>query len=91
MQIQTSNGYENIPNNSGSPTALNNYQVVDLLESALSLIGIGVSGNLYAHPDITKANKFLNMMLAQWQQRGYMSPCRMDQYCLSSGNIKYLI
>lgn len=91
MQIQTSNGYENIPNNSGSPTALNNYQVVDLLESTLSLIGIGVSGNLYAHPDITKANKFLNMMLAQWQQRGYMSPCRMDQYCLSSGNIKYLI
>ena len=91
MQIQTSGGFQNIPDNSGSPTALNNYEVVDLLESALNLIGVGVSGNLYADKDITKANKFLNMMLGQWQQRGYMSPCRIEQKCLSTGQRVYLI
>lgn len=91
MQIETSNGYENIPNNSGSPPALNSYPVINLLEYALKLIGIGVTGNLWASKDIANANQCLNMLLAQWQQNGYLSPCRVDNFCLSTGNIKTFI
>ena len=91
MQIETSNGYENIPNNSGSTPALNSYPVINLLEYALKLIGIGVTGNLWASKDISNANQCLNMLLAQWQQKGYMSPCRVDNFCLSNGNVKLFV
>ena len=91
MQIATSQGQVKVPNNIGSTTGLNSYLVSDLLEMALKQIGVGVHGNSLAPEDLKNANMLLNTMLAQWQNSGFLSPCRVDMAFQCTGKKKYLI
>ena len=91
MQINTSQGMTNIPDDIGSTTGLNSYLVSDLLEMALRQLGIGVHGNILAPKDLENANMMLNTMLAQWQNKGFLSPCRVDMAFKCTGKKKYFV
>lgn len=75
----------------GTPDATTGYLVSDLISLALRQIGIGAMGTGPSAVDVADGVMHLNLLLAQWQRRGWLVPNLTDVFCASTGASIYFV